>query len=311
MTITHYTSSKGSVEIATMPLRYATNALEKLRRERVDTTRDAEIDALAAHVATLSEEATDTPPPAPEPTRGIGDNNPPETTPYEGIKAHIDDLYEEAKPWLTGAEIATEEQAAEIKRLKDDFTKAHKIADDARIAENEPFDKGKAAVQAKYAPLISDTKAVKGKTVLALATLNEVLTKYLNRKDVELRAAAQKAREEAEAAAKAAQDAARAAVGDLEAKEEAEDLINAAAAAEAAAKQAEKARPQVHGDGRASGLRSYWKPVVTDAKKALLHYMVQDRLAFLSLIQSLAERDVREGKRTIPGFDVIEERRVA
>lgn len=51
-----YNSSKGPVEIAGMPLRYATNALMKLQREREDDSRDAEIEALQAHVTRLSEE---------------------------------------------------------------------------------------------------------------------------------------------------------------------------------------------------------------------------------------------------------------
>lgn len=54
--VTHYNGSKGPMEIAAMPLRYANNALTKLRYMREDDSRDAEIEALAAHVAKLSEE---------------------------------------------------------------------------------------------------------------------------------------------------------------------------------------------------------------------------------------------------------------
>lgn len=50
---THYQGSRGPMEIAAMPFPYASNALAKLRRERVDASRDAEIEALASHVATL------------------------------------------------------------------------------------------------------------------------------------------------------------------------------------------------------------------------------------------------------------------
>lgn len=53
---THYQSSKGPVEIATMPLRYASNALAKLQREREDDSRDIEIGALSAHVERLQSE---------------------------------------------------------------------------------------------------------------------------------------------------------------------------------------------------------------------------------------------------------------
>lgn len=52
---THYNGSRGPQEIASMPLRYANNALAKLKRERVDASRDGEIEALAAHIAEQSE----------------------------------------------------------------------------------------------------------------------------------------------------------------------------------------------------------------------------------------------------------------
>jgi hypothetical protein len=53
---THYQSSKGTLEIASMPLRYAQNASDKLKRDRRDDSRDAEIAALDAHIARVSEE---------------------------------------------------------------------------------------------------------------------------------------------------------------------------------------------------------------------------------------------------------------
>jgi hypothetical protein len=54
--VTHYNSSKGPVEIASMPLKYATNACEKLKRERADDSRDSEIAALEAHIAKVQAE---------------------------------------------------------------------------------------------------------------------------------------------------------------------------------------------------------------------------------------------------------------
>lgn len=242
---------------------------------------------------------------------GLGHNNPPETSPYDAIKAHIDDLTEEAKPWLTGAEVTTDEQAETIKRLKDDFAKAHNAADDARIEENIPFDTGKAAVQAKYAPLISDTKAIKGKTVLALAALNEALTPYLRKKELEQQAEAKRLRDIAEAAQQAAIEAARAATGDLEAKEDAEELITAASLAANDAKRAETAKVQVRGEGRAQGLRSFWSATLVDRREALLHYVKTWPPEIIAALEALADQDVRAGKRQIPGFTVEEERRVA
>ena len=59
MSVTHYNGSKGPVEISTMPLRYASNALDKLVRERTSEVRDPEIAALTEHVARLQEEAAE------------------------------------------------------------------------------------------------------------------------------------------------------------------------------------------------------------------------------------------------------------
>lgn len=53
--ITHYQSSKGPMEIASMPVRYAQNALAKLQREREDDSRDGEIKALSDHIAAAVE----------------------------------------------------------------------------------------------------------------------------------------------------------------------------------------------------------------------------------------------------------------
>lgn len=249
---------------------------------------------------------------APNPRIFEGANNPPAEapSPFDAHKLHIDGLMDEARPWLTGSEVTTEEQATTIKRLKDDFALAHKAADESRIAENEPFDKGKAAVQTKYAPLISDTKAMKGSTVLALAALNEALSPYLRRKEAEQQEAARVAREAAEEAARIAAEAAREAVGDLEASEAAEALVRAAARADADAKAAEKAKAHVKGDGRAQGLRSYWIPTIDNARVAVEHYIATDPQAVKDFLLRMAEVDIGNGKRTLPGFAITEERRV-
>lgn len=52
-TATHYASSKGPVEIASMVRSYAFNALSKLERD--EPHRIEEIEALRAHVARLDE----------------------------------------------------------------------------------------------------------------------------------------------------------------------------------------------------------------------------------------------------------------
>lgn len=60
MAATHYTNSKGQpVAIVTMLYPHLFNAHAKLVRERVDDSRDAEIEAMAARLAELDAEAED------------------------------------------------------------------------------------------------------------------------------------------------------------------------------------------------------------------------------------------------------------
>lgn len=73
---TTYQSSKGTVEISTMPLSYAKNALGKLRR--TEPERIAEIEALAAHVEKLEAEAIAE---NLNPRAVVGGNNPPPDDP--------------------------------------------------------------------------------------------------------------------------------------------------------------------------------------------------------------------------------------
>lgn len=233
----------------------------------------------------------------------MGHNNPP-ADPFGAIKAHIDDLYAEAKNWLDGEPITTQAQADEVGKLLDMIRGAEKVADEARKAENAPFDEGKAAVQAKFAPLIADTKAVRGKTVLAAEACKAALVPWRAAQEAIKQEAARKAREEAEAAARAAAEAMRATqVDDLAAREDAERLVREADQAAKLANRADKAATT------GTGLRSYWSPKLTDGTAAARHYWLTDRQACEEFFLSLANRDTRQGIRTIPGFEIVEERR--
>jgi hypothetical protein len=243
------------------------------------------------------------PPPA-------GHNNPPEATPFEAIRVHISDLMEEARNWCDGTPVETQAQADEVSRLMEEFRRAHQAADEARKAENKPFDDGKAAVQEKYAPLIADTKAVRGMTVRAIDALKAALTPYLRKLEDEKRAAALAAQEAAAEAARIASEAMRAAApSDLTAREEAEAKVAEAAQAQADATKAAQDRAHAKGGSRATGLRSYWSPALTDAQAALRHYVTTDPDAVKAFLLQLAVSDVAAGKRTIPGFTITEERR--
>ncbi|MCR5876970.1 hypothetical protein [Phenylobacterium sp. J367] len=242
-------------------------------------------------------------------TAPLGHNNPPD--PFLAIKVHVDDLMTEAKNWCDGSSIENQKQADMVAKLIDDFRAAQKAADEARKEEARPFDEGKAAVQEKYAVLIADTKTAKGAIVKALEALKATLTPWLQKLERERREAEEAARREAEEKARAAAEAMRARdASNLEDTEAAELLVADAEAAEAAANALAKDKAHAKGEGRAIGLRKFYRAELVDRKAALLHYAQTRPDDIVGLLCRLADVDVREGKRQIPGFNVVEETRV-
>lgn len=319
--VTHYNGSKGPMLISAMPYSYLKNARDKLVREQPD--RSDEIEAMTARLTELEVDGEATPAkpvaeavkpfldPADE-SRGPGDNNPPEPTDFDSIKARVEQLMVQVKPWTDGKKIEDQEQADTVAGLMDVIRRLAKNADEARKVENDEFDKGKAAVQAKYAPLIADTKAQRGVTVVALEGLKGVLTPWLQKLEADQKAAAEAKRVEAEKLTAAATDAFRNTdLTDLGARETAFGLVHQAGQAQADAKKLDGARAHAQGGGRATSLRSYWTPALTDPKAALMHYLATRSDDIKAVLQRLAEEDVRGGVRTIPGFSITEDRRVA
>ena len=49
--------------------------------------------------------------------------------------------------------------------------------------------------------------------------------------------------------------------------------------------------------------------MLTDLSAAIKHYWQTHRADFEALVQTLAEKDVRAGRTTIPGFRVVEDKR--
>lgn len=234
----------------------------------------------------------------------MGHNRPPADDAFAAFQIHIGDLFDEAKNHLDGEPITSEAQAEGVSKLLDLIRTAAKDADKARAAEKKPHDDAAKLVQAKWKPLLDRCE-------LAVDTCKKVLTPWLQKKFAEQAAAADAARQEAEAKAAAAAEAMRQAdVNDLGAREDAEAMVRTAKQAEAAAGRVEKARPQATGGERATTLRTYYRPVLTDASAALRHYVSTNPDAIKACLQGLAETDVRSGKRTLPGFDVVEEHRV-
>jgi len=235
---------------------------------------------------------------------GLGHNQPPEPTALEAFQAHMEDLRTEAGNWLDGSPVENQAQADEVSRLMDAHRKATKDADAARAEEKKPHLEAGKAIDAKWKPLIDGAN-------LTVDACKKTLAPWLMKLDAEKRATADAARAEAEAKAQAAAEAMRAAAPtDLAAREEAEALVDAARAAERAASKAEGDRAQSHGGSRATSLRSYYSPVLMDGVIAARHYWDRNREACEAFFLALAKTDVQNGARSIPGFDVIEEKRV-
>lgn len=233
----------------------------------------------------------------------IGHNNPP-ADPFDAFTAHIGDLFEEAKNFLDGEGVKTEGQADSVAKLLDLIRTASKDADKARSEEKKPHDEAGKAVQAKWKPLLE-------RADLAVDACKKALAPWLQAKEAERRAAAEAARLEAERkAAEAAAAMAAADVSDLGAREQAEAMLKDAKKADQAANRVENARSQATGGARATTLRTYYRPELTDPSAALRHYVVAQPDALKLFLLNLAETDVREGKRTIPGFTVHEDQRV-
>lgn len=239
---------------------------------------------------------------------GLGHNNPPEPTPFDLSEHEISELYGEAKHWLDGDPIETQEIADRVQSLMDKLRKAEKTAEARLKDEVEPFKTAEKAARARYAPLIADTQSVKGKTVLGIAACKEALKPFLLALDAEKKRIADAARAEAdrlEAEARAAFNASR--VDDLERREVAEALAQLARQAETVATRAANEKAHAKGSGRAATLRTSYRAEVTDMN-AFARFVWQQHLDILDeFLRDFAQKKVTAGARDMPGVLVHEE----
>lgn len=238
----------------------------------------------------------------------IGHNKPPELTPFEMDQQAITDLFEEAKLWLDGEKVETQQQADAINVLKDKIKKAETAADENRKALQKPHKEKVDELQDQYNTLIGSNKSIKGLSVKAVEACNEALKPFLlalkAKQDEEARLArieADKRREEALEAMRQ-RDAAN-----LEQTDQAEKLVRDAKDAEVAAKIAEKAKAHAKGGARATGLRSVYRAEMTDLKAAAAWVWKEKNPDLEAFVQDLADKAVRSGAREIPGFKINEE----
>lgn len=229
----------------------------------------------------------------------IGHNMPP-VTPFDECQSRIGDLYMEAKNWLDGEEVKTQEQADALSKLLDEIRKAGKEADEHRKVEKKPHADAATAVDAKWKPLIEDCKR-------ATDAAKKALTPFLQAQEAERRAKAEAARREAEEKERAAREALQASRGDLEAREAAEKQVEEAKAAEAAARKAEKDRAHAKGGARAVSLRTTYRAEVVDYQAFARWVWTHDAAALNAWLDEHAARLVRAGRRDVPGVTVHED----
>jgi len=242
----------------------------------------------------------------------LGHNNPP-TDPLGAMTAHVEDLYTEAGNWCDGAEIETAEQAEAVDHLIDLFKEAIEECESVRDAQKKPHADKVKEIQESWYPLIGETQKITGKAIRAKKALLAVKSVWGRKQDAIRATEAQRLRDEAAAKAIEATQAARDAAGDLSATETAEELIREAQGALKAAHAAEK--PSVKGMRDNWAIKGFapWTDEtgkIIEGRGALLrHYMrtAPDRLIDACL--EMARQDVQQGKRSIPGLAIENERR--
>jgi len=246
---------------------------------------------------------------------GMGHNMPPEPvaaepSPFDAVRVNMEDYLTEARNWADGKAVENQAQADEISRLIEDLRLAADAADKVRIAEKKPLDDAIDEIQGRYNPYIAGIKAkVKdpGKVAVAIDALKATLKVYLDAEAAKQAAAAEAARLAQVAAEEAAAAAIRAVdPTNLEAREDAEQLVAAARVAASATRAVEAAKPMARGGSRGLGLKKTYTAQVGDPKALLLHYWATNRDAVVGYLTALAQADVDRSIHTIPGVIVIE-----
>lgn len=241
------------------------------------------------------------------PRVAIGDNAP---SPFDEVRIELEDLRLEAGNWLDGAEVKSQAEADELGKLLDKVRQAAKKADTYRAAEKKPHDDAAKAVQDKYNTLIGDTKSVVGVAVRIEKAVKTAIMGWLRKVNEEQ----ERQRKEAAERERQAREQAELAMActhqttDIDERDAALRDVDIARQAAIDLAAANKAKAQAQTGGRAIGLRTVYRPEISDLKAALTHYWKDRPEAFTDTVMQFAREDVRQGKRQIPGINVIEEK---
>ena len=227
----------------------------------------------------------------------MGHNNPP--TPFDDAARAVDEVWTEATHWLDGAAVQSQAEADAVAKLLDLARKAKKQADESRKADAKPFDDGKAAVQARYKPLLDRCDLIAGAAKKAVAP-------FLAAQEAAKREAERKAREKVEEAMRIAQ-AEFAAAKTVEERARAEEAAAAAKQADIEARVAAKDRGQAKGGARAVTLRTVKRAEVRDLQALMRWVWNNDRSALAGWADGYAAAALRAGQTEMDGVVIISE----
>jgi hypothetical protein len=233
----------------------------------------------------------------------IGHNTPP--TPFDDIQGEINDLYSEARLWLDGEKVETQDQADALNTLSAQIKHAAKTAETLRKETVKPIDDEKKAIQAQFNPL-------KAKTEQAIDCIKQALKPFLIELDRQQQEAAKIAQQEADEKQRLATEAMIASRDNLEAREAAERLAKDAKKSAADANRASKQKAHAGGEGRAVGLRTVTKVSIADEKLAARWVWLDpaEREQFMVYVLDRAQKAVRAGATKIDGFNITQEKEV-
>ena len=224
--------------------------------------------------------------------------------PHEHHAATIRELDEEAKAWLTGAEIPDTEAAQDLGNFLTRVDDALKAAKSDKETEFRPHKDAADAVTAKYKAMLKMADDI-------LKTGKQLITAWQRKAEEAHRRDVQRIAMEAERVAKEAREALQASDGDLEARQDAERMAGAAKTREIAAKVVAKQAPRVEIGGRKVAMRQVVRVDVVDANRLLkwAYHRHYDRL--VEFVTGLALNDAKAGVSEIPGVEIARERKAA
>lgn len=226
--------------------------------------------------------------------------------PIERAKQEIEDLLVEAENWFDGTVIETQEQADQVARLLDAARKTRARFDAERKAEKKPHDDAAKAVDAAWKPILANCDRVGECAKRASTDWLIKLEKEKRAREAELARIA----EEKAAAARRLAEKNDGSFAVTMARDEAIDEAKRAAAIAAHAAH-DKANAKGEGMGRAIGLRTTYRAEIVDRRELLKHIIQTAPHELEAWTLAWAQRAVRDGKRSIPGVVVHEERSAA